>query len=96
MSYNTAKELAPRSPGRSLTAKNRNRKWGGGSVWAQDDGYLSGIECGEEQEEAEGHDENIGLVPRQTQGSQHFASFAVAQLAVNVVEFLSFTSRTKE
>ena len=96
MSYNTAKELAPRSPGRSLTAKNWNRKWGGGRVWAQDDGYLSGIECGEEQEEAEGHDENIGLVARQAQGSQHFASFAVAQLAVNVVEVLSFTSRTKE
>ncbi len=49
---------------------------------------LGGVERGEEQEEAEGHDKNVGLIARHAHGTQAFASFAVAQLPIYVLKLL--------
>ncbi len=56
---------------------------------------LSGVECREEKEESEGHDEDVGAVARQAHGAQAFAALAVAQLAVDVRELLQCASGAK-
>jgi hypothetical protein len=52
------------------------------------------VESGEEQEKAEGHDENVGGVARQTQAARALALLAVAQFAADVVEVLPLPSTT--
>jgi len=47
--------------------------------------HLRGVECGEEQEKAERHDENVGRIARHAQCAQAFATPAVAALAVDII-----------
>jgi hypothetical protein len=68
-----------------LTAKNCKVDDGGGGGGGLRLRYLSCVEGREEQEEAEGHDEDVGLVARHAQRAHAFARLPVAQLVVKVL-----------